>query len=59
MYSKGNMGLTLADKKRGGKAVAQKYGSEYMRRIGKKGRKKQLEAKKILSESNYESNKGL
>jgi hypothetical protein len=40
------MALTKEDKSKGGKAVARKYGSDYMRRLGKKGRNKQLAAKK-------------
>lgn len=40
------MGLQQKDRVAGGKAVHKKYGSEYMRKLGKKGRKKQLQAKK-------------
>jgi len=29
----------------GGKTTSEKYGSDYMRKIGKRGRKKQLEKK--------------
>ena len=36
------MGLTDKDRKAGGQAVHKKYGSDYMRKLGKKGRKKQL-----------------
>lgn len=39
------MGLTLKDRQAGGKAVHAKYGSEYMRKLGKKGRLKQLKNK--------------
>lgn len=40
------MGLTKADKSKGGSQVARKYGSIYMSKLGKKGRKKQLAKKK-------------
>lgn len=40
------MGLTDKDRQAGGKAVHIKYGSDYMRRIGKNGRKKQLNKSK-------------
>lgn len=33
----------------GGSAVAKKYGSAYMSQLGKKGRRKQLRAKKSLA----------
>lgn len=41
------MGLTLADRQKGGREVARLKGSAYMAKIGKKGRKKQL---RILAE---------
>ncbi len=31
----------------GGAAVVEKYGTEYMRKIGKKGRKKQLSSNRV------------
>lgn len=40
------MGLTQKDRVAGGKAVHKKYGSDYMRKLGKKGRTKQLKAAK-------------
>lgn len=44
------MGLTPKDRQAGGQAVHKKYGSDYMKMLGKKGRKKQLEALKITHE---------
>ena len=41
------MVLTHEDRRKGGKAVARKNGSVYMSNIGKRGRKKQLEALKL------------
>lgn len=38
------MPLTQKDRVAGGQAVHKIYGSAYMRKIGKKGRKKQLKA---------------
>lgn len=40
------MGLTHEDRIKGGKQVAKKYGAEYMRKIGKKGKKKQMQSLK-------------
>lgn len=37
------MGFNRADRSKGGLEVAKKYGSEYMRELGRKGRAKQLE----------------
>lgn len=39
------MGLTLEDRKKGGRAVALLKGKEWMRKIGRRGRRKQLKAK--------------
>lgn len=36
------MPLTPKDRVKGGLAVANKYGSKYMSKIGKKGKKKQM-----------------
>lgn len=50
LYIEQYMGLTPKDRKAGGQAVLEKYGTEYMRKLGKKGRKKQLEVKEIHGE---------
>lgn len=36
------MGLTDKDRVKGGQAVYKRYGSKYMSKLGKRGRKKQL-----------------
>lgn len=46
------MPLTKKDREKGGHAVVRKYGSAYMSHLGKKGRKKQLKAKKNQHEKN-------
>ena len=45
------MPLTQADRVKGGKTVAQLKGREYMSKIGKRGRKKQLKALRRIIDS--------